>query len=50
MLERPLATRRNNKFLSKIKDRLNGQIMKEFAGLIPKMYSYIKDIDIEKKS
>ena len=34
-----------------MKDELGGQIMKEFVGLIPKPYSYLKDNnDKDKKS
>ena len=42
-IDRPFPKGKNKKVTGLIKDELGGQIMKEFVGLIPKPYSYLKD-------
>ena len=39
----PLPKGKNEKVIGLLKDELGGQIMKEFVGLRPKTYSYLKD-------
>ena len=34
---------RNKKSVGLLKDKFGGQVMKEFVGLRPKTYSYLKD-------
>ena len=40
---------RNKKVIGLMKDELGGQVMKEFAGLRAKAYSYLKDSNDEDK-
>ena len=50
-VERPLPMGENKKKISLMKDELGGRIMKEFIGLRPKYYSYLKDNgNVDKKA
>ena len=42
-VNRPLSTENNKKVIGLMKDELGGKIMKEFAILRPKTYSYLMD-------
>ena len=48
-IDRPLTKGRNKKVIGSMKDELGGQIMKKFAGLRAKTYSYLKDNNAEDK-
>lgn len=49
-VERPHLIGKNEKVLSRIRNKLSDVIMKEFVGLLPKMYSYLTDDEkVEKK-
>ena len=48
-LDRPLPKLKNEKVIGLMKDQLGGQTMKEFVGLRPKKYSYLKDNNDENK-
>ena len=48
-LDRPLSKGKNKNIIGLMKDKLGGQMMKEFAGLKAKSYSYLKDNDDEDK-
>ena len=47
--DRPLPKRKNEKVIGLMKDKLGGQIMKEFVGLKAKTYSYLKENNDEDK-
>ena len=44
-IDRPLPKGKNKKVIRLKKDELGGQIMKTFAGLRAKTYSYLKEND-----
>ena len=46
-IDRPLPEGKNKKVIRLMKDKLVGQIMKEFTGLGAKSYSYLKDYNDE---
>ena len=48
-IDRPLPIGRNKKVIGLVKDGYGGQIMKRFAGLRGKTYSYLKDNNDEDK-
>ena len=50
MKDRPLLLGKNKNVISLLKDKLGGQIMKEFAGLKAKTYSYLKENNDEDKT
>ena len=50
MKDRPLLLGNNRNVISLLKDKLGGQIMKEFAGLKAKTYSYLKENNDEDKT
>ena len=47
--EKPLPKGKNKKVIGLMKNKLGGQITKEFVGLRAKTYSYLKDNDDEEK-
>ena len=49
-IDRPLPEGKNKKVIRLMKDKLVGQIMKEFTGLGAKSYSYLKDNDEDEKA
>ena len=49
-IDRPLAKEKNKKVIGLKKNELGGQIMKKFAGLRPKTYSYLKNNDDNDKN
>ena len=48
-IDRPLPKGKNKKVIGIMKDKLSGQIMKEFVGLKAKKYSYLKEKNDEDK-
>ena len=42
-VNRPLSTGKNKKLMGMMKGELGGKIMRKFAALRPKRYSYLKD-------
>ena len=50
MNDRPLLLGKNKNVISLLKDKLGGQIIKEFAGLKAKTYSYFKENNDEDKT
>ena len=48
--DRPFLLGKNKNVISLLKDKLGGQIMKEFAGLKAKTYSYLKENNDEDKT
>ena len=48
-IDRPLPKGKHKKVIGLMKDKLGGQIMKEFVGLRAKTYSYLKDNNDEDK-
>ena len=50
MKDRPLLLGKNKNVISLLKDKLGGQIIKEFAGLKAKTYSYFKKNNDEDKT
>ena len=48
-IDRPLPKGRNRKVIRLMEDELGGKIMKEFVGLRPKTYSYLKNNNDEDK-
>ena len=50
MKDRPLLLGKNKNVISLLKDKLGRQIMKEFAGLKAKTYSYLKENNDEDKT
>ena len=48
--DRPFLLGKNKNVISLLKDKLGGQIMKEFAGLKAKTYSYLKIKNDEDKT
>ena len=48
--DRPFLLGKNKNVISLLKDKLGGQIMKEFAGLKAKTYSYLKRKNDEDKT
>ena len=49
-LDRPFRNGKNNKVTELMKNKLDGKIMTEFAGLEPKTWSYLTDNSIENKN
>ena len=49
-IDRSLAKEKNKKVIGLKKNELGGQIMKKFAGLRPKAYSYLKNNDDNDKN
>ena len=47
--DRPLPKGKNKKVIGLMKDKLGGQIMKEFVRLRAKIYSYLKENNHEKQ-
>ena len=48
-IDRPLPRGKNEKIISLVKEKLGGQIMKEFVGLRAKTYIYLKENNDENK-
>ena len=48
--DRPFLLGKNKNVISLLKDKLGGQIIKEFAGLKAKTYSYLKENNDEDKT
>ena len=48
-IDTPLPKEKNEEVIGIMKDELGGQILKKFVGLRAKMYSYLKDNNVEDK-